>query len=258
MRVFIVFFAVASLAQHPQVGNPAPSGEAVYRSNCAGCHGVTGKGGRGPDLTGRRNHGDSDADVARVIKQGISGTTMPAYADMAADELKALVAFVATFRSAGSAAGIHRKGDVAAGRKLYESSGCAGCHRVNGIGGIYGPDLTRIGAARSHDYIRDSIGKPSADIPPAWEGVTVITKDRKTVTGIRVNEDTFTIQLRGPDGAFRTFEKSELQSVRPLSASLMPAYQLEPASMDHLLAYLDTLRGAIKASGPAEKVKGIR
>src|SRR5215468_10800900 len=39
-------------------------------------------------------------------------------------------------------------GDVACGKVVFESSkgNCLSCHRVNGMGSLYGPDLTAIGA----------------------------------------------------------------------------------------------------------------
>lgn len=250
--------AVSTLAQHPQVGDPNAEGESLYRSNCAFCHGVTGKGGRGPDLTGRRSHGDTVNDVKQVIKEGIPGTTMPAFANFADDELARLTDFVQKL-SIGGKSTITVNGNAAAGKKIYDRSGCSGCHQIAGQGGIYGPDLSRIGAARSTEYIRDSIVKPSADIPTEWEGLSVIAKDGKKISGLRVNEDTFTIQMRDPSGKFRLLDKADLQTVTYSKQSAMPTYdKLSKTDLDNLLAYLDTLRGAVNASGPATKAKGIQ
>ena len=80
-------------------------------------------------------------------------------------------------------------------------------------GSVYGPELTRIGAGRSAEYIRESIVNPSADIPEEYEGVTVVTRDGKRITGVRINEDTFTVQLRDPSQNFRMFQKDEVREV---------------------------------------------
>jgi mono/diheme cytochrome c family protein len=54
----------------------------------------------------------------------------------------------------GSCGRCHKEGDVpgvpelAEGRRLFETHGCRGCHKLNGIGGSVGPDLTEEGAAR--------------------------------------------------------------------------------------------------------------
>ena len=48
----------------------------------------------------------------------------------------------------------HKEGDVPGvpelteGRRLFETHGCRGCHKLNGVGGSVGPDLTEEGAAR--------------------------------------------------------------------------------------------------------------
>jgi mono/diheme cytochrome c family protein len=48
----------------------------------------------------------------------------------------------------------HKEGDVpgvpelAEGRRLFETQGCRGCHKLNGVGGSIGPDLTSEGASR--------------------------------------------------------------------------------------------------------------
>jgi len=54
----------------------------------------------------------------------------------------------------------HKEGEVpgvpelTAGRHLFETQGCRGCHKLNGIGGSIGPDLTEEGANhRSPDWL---------------------------------------------------------------------------------------------------------
>jgi cytochrome c oxidase cbb3-type subunit 3 len=260
MKLLSLLFSCALFAQQPQMGKPDPEGDALYRSNCAFCHGLSGKGGRGPDLTARRVHGNTDADVSRVIKQGIPGTTMPAFANFENDEVAKLVGYLKSFSQQGGGANAAKlTGDVAAGKLVYQRSGCTGCHKVDGVGSIYGPDLSRIGVARSQAYIAESLAKPSADVPLEWEGVSVTLKDGRKVTGVKVNEDSFTLQMRDPAGKFRFFDRSEVKSVAVETKSLMPAYdRLPKPDLDNLLAYLDSLRGNINASGPATKAKGIQ
>ena len=111
-------------------------------------------------------------------------------------------------------------------------------------GSTYGPDLTRIGQARPAHYLRESITEPSADIPPQYEGVTVVTRQGTRVQGVRVNEDTFSVQLRDASQKFRSFVKEDVQEVTPVKQSLMPAYkQIPAADLDDLVAYLSSLRG---------------
>lgn len=63
------------------------------------------------------------------------------------------------------------RGDIANGKSLfYQRLRCVACHktRVNGvvIGGILGPDLSRLGEIRGQDSIREIIVNPPGDIMP--------------------------------------------------------------------------------------------
>jgi len=233
-------------------------GKTTFRGNCAFCHGLTGGGGRGPALnTGRFLHGSTDQDLKNVITSSVPGTSMPAF-EFEKAELEHLVAYIHTLSSSTSAAG-PVPGDAALGRKVYERSGCAGCHRIGAEGSIFGPDLTRIGAGRSPSYIRESIVNPSADIPEDFTGVAVITRDGKRISGIRLNEDTFTVQLRDVSQKFQMFQKDEVQQVMPEKKSLMPAYSsLAKDDLQDLLAYLDSLRGDLAAAAGGKKTEGTR
>ena len=40
---------------------------------------------------------------------------------------------------------------IAAGTKVYEANGCAGCHAINGAGGNAGPELSNVGGEAKHN-----------------------------------------------------------------------------------------------------------
>jgi putative heme-binding domain-containing protein len=127
------------------------------------------------------------------------------------------------------------------------------------VGSIFGPDLSRIGSARSVEYLRESIVQPSADVPEEYEGVTVALKDGTRVRGIRINEDTFSIQLRDPAQRIRMFQKDDLREVIHERDSLMPAYkQIAAGDLDSLVAYLASLRGSAEPSADIKKAGGIK
>jgi len=183
---------------------------------------------------------------------------MPSF-EFEKDELDHLVAYVRSLSASAKTDNKPVSGDPARGRQVYEHSGCSGCHRIGSEGSVFGPELTRIGAGRSPEYIRESIVNPSADIPDEYNGVTVITRDGKRITGVRVNEDTFSVQLRDPSQNFRMFQKDDTQQVVHEVKSLMPAYdRLPQEDLQNLLAYLDTLRGNLNAGAGVKKEKGVR
>jgi mono/diheme cytochrome c family protein len=68
---------------------PAIDGEALYGDNCAACHGATGTGGIGPNLTAE----DNKDNIIDAIANGKDG--MPGFSDdLTADEIAALADFV--------------------------------------------------------------------------------------------------------------------------------------------------------------------
>ena len=248
---------LCSLPGLAQVKAAIEQGQAVYRSNCAFCHGMDGKGGRGPDLVSRELvHGDTDAALRRVIKNGVPGSSMPSF-NLEEPDLRPLIVYLRHMRGNTPRAPV-KLGVVSRGKALYERSGCANCHRIGQEGSVYGPDLGRIGLSRSIDYLRESIVHPSADIPSQYEGVTVVAKDGRKVAGLRINEDTFSIQLRDMAQNFRLFSKDDLRQVIYEKNSMMPAYaSLAKADLDDLLAYLNSLRGDVK-SGQAKQAQRIQ
>ena len=231
-----------------------PDGEAIFGESCASCHGPEGAGGRGPSLRGQLRNGTQDADLRKVILNGLPGTGMPKF-DFGADDLRALVAYVRSF-SRGAASAPHPVGDRAEGKRVYDSHGCSGCHKIGGEGSVFGPNLTRIGAARSYEYLRASILNPSSDVPEDYQGVTVVTRDGKRYSGVRVNEDSFTVQLRLPDQSFASFDKQAIERETAEKESPMPAYTLGEPDLKNLLAYLSGLVGSSNmAAGTTEEPK---
>jgi putative heme-binding domain-containing protein len=254
---FAIFFLPVALCAG-QSGAPA-SGRALFRSNCAFCHGADARGGRGPNLVSAPlAHGESDDAIKTVIREGVPGTSMPAFSEFTPGELANIVAYLKSL-SHGVNRVLKVPGDAEKGRLVYAANGCSACHRIGTQGSVFGPDLSRIGSARSVEYIRESIVNPSADVPEEYEGVTVVTNDGRSVTGIRINEDTFSVQLRDASQKFRMFEKDQVREVKDAGKSLMPAYASLPANdLQNLVAYLCSLRAEAQNTDTVNKARGIK
>ncbi len=54
---------------------------------------------------------------------------------------------------------------LARGEQLFETVGCRGCHKLAGVGGIVGPELDRVGARRSPDWLKQHFLEPAAVTP---------------------------------------------------------------------------------------------
>jgi len=216
----------------------------LFEAHCALCHGETGAGGRGPNLIRPTlPHAPDDEQLAHVIRRGIPGSEMPGFWQLADREVLLVTAYV---RSLGRVEPVQLPGDAARGRALYQKSGCMACHIGHGEGSGVGPELSDIGARRNAAYLRESLLQPNAAVPPEFLVVSVATSGGKTIRGVRLNEDSFTIQLRDPAGRFYSFRKADLASLKKEpGVSLMPSYEsrLSAAQLDDLIAYLASLRG---------------
>ena len=221
------------------------AGERIYRIQCAYCHGTQGEGGRGATLARPRLlHAPDDQAMFQVIARGVPDSEMPGNW-FTAREIWQVVAFV---RTLGRAAPQKISGDPASGERLYAGKGkCARCHTVGGRGGAIGPDLSDIGARRSAGYLREALLKPGSTVPDGFLQVDLATHDGVRITGVRLNEDAFSIQIRDLSGQFRSFWKTELAELsKQRGKSPMPSYQglLTAAELDDMIAYLDSLLGA--------------
>ena len=227
-------------------------GQALFRGLCSGCHGGAGRGGKGPDLTDNRwIHGSTDQDIARVITNGVPKTTMKKMGDsLKPDQIHKLIAYIHSLArsSAESTWKPYMAGDPRAGHKLFfdpqGKAQCVKCHSVGSEGGRIGPALDRIASRRAPEFIMESILQPSKEIAPEYEAVAVATKDGRVITGLRVNETNFSIQLHEENGRFHSFLKRDLEEVKVLKTSLMPenlAEVLTVKELHDLFAYLMTL-----------------
>jgi putative heme-binding domain-containing protein len=241
--------AGAAAAPDPAV---LAEGQALFRGLCSGCHGGAGRGGKGPDLTDSRwVHGGTDQDIARVISNGVARTTMKKLGDgLKPDQIRKLIVYIRSLaRSPGETSWKpYISGDPHAGRKLfYDLKGkaqCARCHNVGGEGGRIGPALDRIANRRAPEFIMESILQPSKDIAPEYEAVAVATKDGRVITGIRINETNFSIQLYEENGRFHSLLKRDLDEMKVMTKSLMPENYgelLTVKELHDLFAYLLTL-----------------
>lgn len=229
-------------------------GKQLYAAECGSCHGVDGSGGMGPNIRGSvQTRGDQG--MFSVIRNGIPGTGMGPVMSLNDKRAWQVIGYLHTFGTSGAQEAA--KGDPGKGKAVYDANGCAGCHAIAGQGGGTGPELTRIGVARAPSYLHDMLLNPGAK-PPADTALperasytgylvtNVVTKDGRQITGLRVNEDTFTLNLRDLAGNYYSFDKSDLQKVETEPGkSVMPSYtNLSATELDDLVAYLASLKGA--------------
>ncbi|HWF45528.1 MAG TPA: c-type cytochrome [Bryobacteraceae bacterium] len=244
--VVVVAAAFAWLVQsRSEPGPDIAAGRKIFESQCAVCHGTSGGGGRGPSLnTPKLEKAPDDVALRKLISEGIE-PEMPAFWMLSARDLTNVAGFV---RSLGSIAPERVAGDPVRGAAVYREKGCSGCHIIAGNGVGFGPELTAIGARRNAAHLRQALLEPAAFIPPEFVSVNAVTASGEAVSGIRVNEDSFTIQIKDSAGRFHSFRKAELKNLQILrDQSAMPPYAklLRADELQDLVAYLASLRGRL-------------
>jgi cytochrome c oxidase cbb3-type subunit 3 len=237
--VLIGLLAMNAIAQSP---GDLQTGKKIFESQCALCHGQTGTGGRGPSLTRPKlGKAPDDESLWKVISNGIE-PEMPGAWQLNTREVFSVASYV---RSLGTIPPQVLPGDPARGERVLQSKGCAACHLITGKGEGYGPELSEIGLRRSATHLRQAIVSPATLLPEGFLYVAATTKSGATVKGIRVNEDSFNIQIKDSRGRFHSFSKSDLKELKRLRGETpMPSFQsLTPAELDDLVAYLAGLKG---------------
>ena len=188
------------------------------------------------------SHAPDDAALLKVIEEGIRGTEMPGAGAMSDHEMRQTAAYV---RTLGKVSLKPVPGNPAHGAEVYRGkSNCSNCHS-SGDGGVSGPDLADIGARRSAAYLRESIVDPQAAVPEGYLQVALVTKNGQNLTGVRVNEDSFSIQIRDDSGRSYSFWKTDIVKVdKQRGKSAMPSYkgQLSDDELTDLVAYLASLK----------------
>lgn len=225
-------------------------GKKLFEATCVRCHGMDGSGLTGPSLKKPKlKHAPDIASFTSVVEQGIAGTGMPSNWAFTDGDCHLIYAYVNYLKSQGRET---PKGDTVAGHLVYQNAGCAKCHMMNGDGNPFGPDLSEIGFSRNPSYLRQSITDPGATLPESTDidngygfslylPVKIVTAEGKTIIGLRVNEDTYTMQVRDAGNNYYSFDKVQLKSVeKQYGQSLMPSYKnaLSSQELDNLVAFL--------------------
>jgi putative heme-binding domain-containing protein len=230
-------------SRHPSIGKPEAiaAGAKLFSASCAGCHGPDGSGGaRGPNLVQRALwHPLADEAIFDAIRKGIPGTDMPP-TKLDDDQTWNLVAFIHALTGPASEQKV--PGDATAGKQVYASSGCAGCHAIRGEGSLLGPDLSNIGGSRPLPVIREAILEPSKDLFYLGnEGVSVTMKDGRRLEGIARNRSNYSLQLVDKKGDLHLLRMNDVKEMTLHSTSPMPGdygKRLSKEQLRDLLAYL--------------------
>jgi hypothetical protein len=138
---------------------------------------------------------------------------------------------------------------------------------VNGKGGLTGPDLSNIAGTRKsteiiaaltqeQHHIYGSGGAHLRTLPAmdTYLPVHVTTEDGKVVSGVLLNQDSYSLQMIGDDQQLHLYDRSKLRKVVVEPKSKMPTdydKRLTPDEFKDLMAFLT--RQATQQAAPPRR-----
>jgi putative membrane-bound dehydrogenase-like protein len=136
-----------------------------------------------------------------------------------------------------------KEGDVRRGQLVFNSAktNCIACHKVGYVGGVSGPDLTRIGGIRTERDLLESILLPSASFVRSYEPVRVVTTDERVLNGILKKDAPDEVIVVVAADKEERVARADVESISPSTVSLMPGgleQQLTPQELADLIAFL--------------------
>lgn len=132
-------------------------------------------------------------------------------------------------------------GTAGRGATVFSKAQCAKCHRFDGKGESYGPDLTAVSNRFSRKELLESILFPSHVISSQYASKTVRTTDGRTITGLVVPGAAGETIIVETSGNKVTLAEGDIKETKPSKQSSMPTGLLDALTLEEiadLFAYL--------------------
>ena len=139
------------------------------------------------------------------------------------------------------------KGDAVKGVEVFKGAkaNCVLCHAVSGVGGSFGPDLTRIGAIRTARDLMEAVVYPSDSYVRSYEPLMVRLKSGEEHYGLIRDETKDGLRLATSPTTEVILRRDEISTMNEGSMSLMPPgfdSVLTTRELADLVVYLMGLR----------------
>lgn len=198
-------------------GGTAAPGKVIIQGKCLTCHAFDGKGGPGPDLAkGSSKYKTVDQLTKFLHDPASAGSVMPKQ-QLTEQEIKDVAEFLTPLSGGGAtaASGAAQTGSEAKtgenkvaetktgegktaggetkagteagtsgdpnvirlGQKTFEANSCQSCHAINGKGGAFGPELSKIGAKRDLQWLTDYLKDPKSVMPDTQMPIVPLSKE---------------------------------------------------------------------------------
>ncbi|MGY8653013.1 MAG: PVC-type heme-binding CxxCH protein [Verrucomicrobiia bacterium] len=138
-----------------------------------------------------------------------------------------------------------KPGNPDRGLAAFTKAACNVCHKIQGEGGVIGPELTNIGSIRTTRDLLEAIAYPNATFAREYEPMTVNLRDGEALTGRITREDKSTVHLMNVAGEIAEIDRATIQSIETSPVSLMPTgleHALTNEELSDLIAFLRGLK----------------
>jgi quinoprotein glucose dehydrogenase len=138
-------------------------------------------------------------------------------------------------------------GDAEEGERVFfqrAAVSCVRCHKVKGVGGEVGPDLTGIAGRQNREYLLEAIVDPNKQIAKGFETVVLTLKNGQSRVGVLKGEDAAGVRLMTAEGQLLVVPRDQIDE-RETGKSAMPedlAGKLSRPEVRDLVEFLSGLK----------------
>ena len=133
---------------------------------------------------------------------------------------------------------VKAKGDPRRGRELYlngKTLACINCHKLEGVGGSVGPDLTRVWETISLEKVMESMIEPSKEIKEGYQSYQLTTKKGLTYTGLKIAQNAAEVVLKDANAKEIHVPTADVEELTASKQSLMPDNVISQLSFDQFI-----------------------
>jgi putative membrane-bound dehydrogenase-like protein len=149
-----------------------------------------------------------------------------------------------------------RNGSIESGRKIFEKSDCAKCHRIEQVGQSIGPDLTTLASRFKRKEILEAIIYPSRTLTDQYKSYLIATKDGRVITAMKAPDDGDNYVLLLSDASTMKLPMADVEEMIEGKQSVMPdglLNRLELSEIADLFAFLESGKAAAPTANGQEK-----
>jgi putative heme-binding domain-containing protein len=124
------------------------------------------------------------------------------------------------------------------GKQMFQVATCVACHRMDGVGNEFAPDLTKLDEKLKPIDLLKELLEPSAKINEKYQTYIFVTKAGQTITGVILEEKPDQLKIiENPlaKSEPRILKTSDIEAREKSPVSMMPKGLLDKLSRDEIL-----------------------